>query len=196
MMKGKILFLGYDANQTTLIDFIKRKGFQVDSFQGKVDWSNAYRLAISYGYKHVITANQIRNSSCPIINLHISYLPWNRGAHPNFWSHVDRTPSGVSIHMIDEGVDTGAIIYQKRIDFEECDDTFEKTYKILLCEMELLFKENFDQLISHRYKFQPQASGGTYHKRSDLPIEFGGWSTNIKDEIKRLTMLRYLKSYR
>ncbi len=27
-----------------------------------------------------------------IINLHISYLPWNKGAYPNVWSFIDETP--------------------------------------------------------------------------------------------------------
>ncbi|MCL0081308.1 hypothetical protein M1N64_03665 [Peptococcaceae bacterium] len=41
------------------------------------------------------------------INLHISFLPWNRGADPNFWSFIENAPVGVSIHYLDEGIDTG-----------------------------------------------------------------------------------------
>ena len=32
-----------------------------------------------------------------IINLHISFLPFNRGYYPNLWSHQEGTPSGVTI---------------------------------------------------------------------------------------------------
>lgn len=46
------------------------------------------------------------------MNLHISYLPWNKGADPNFWSCIDGTPAGVTLHHIDAGVDTGDIIAQ------------------------------------------------------------------------------------
>ena len=38
--------------------------------------------------------------------MHISYLPFNRGAHPNYWSFKDNSPKGVTIHFIDNGIDT------------------------------------------------------------------------------------------
>ena len=53
-----------------------------------------------------------------IINLHISYLPYNKGAHPNFWSFADNTPSGVTIHEVNENLDSGNIIFQKKIEFD------------------------------------------------------------------------------
>ena len=49
------------------------------------------------------------------INLHTSFLPWNRGAHPNVWSIVDRTPAGATLHFIDDGIDTGEIIAQSEV---------------------------------------------------------------------------------
>ena len=52
------------------------------------------------------------------INLHISYLPWNRGADPNLWSAVGM-PKGVTIHYINDGFDTGDILFQKAILFVE-----------------------------------------------------------------------------
>ena len=48
----------------------------------------------------------------------MSYLPYNRGAHPNFWSFVNNTVKGVTIHEIDQGIDTGKIILQKSIKFD------------------------------------------------------------------------------
>ena len=40
-----------------------------------------------------------------------------QGAHPNFWSFYDNTPSGVTIHLIDAGIDTGDVLYQKKLIF-------------------------------------------------------------------------------
>jgi methionyl-tRNA formyltransferase len=45
----------------------------------------------------------------------LSYLPFNRGAHPNFWSFIEKTQAGVSIHKINKGIDTGNIILRKKI---------------------------------------------------------------------------------
>jgi methionyl-tRNA formyltransferase len=70
-------------------------------------------VCINFGYilgKEII---KIPPKGC--INLHTSYLPYNRGANPNIWSIVDRTPAGVTLHYIDEGVDTGDIIAQQKV---------------------------------------------------------------------------------
>lgn len=55
----------------------------------------------------------------PVLNLHISYLPWNRGANPNFWSFVENTKKGVTIHEIDEKLDKGKILLRKELEFDE-----------------------------------------------------------------------------
>ncbi len=44
----------------------------------------------------------------------MGYLPFNRGAHPNFWSFMEKTPSGVTMHEINSGIDKGKIIVQKK----------------------------------------------------------------------------------
>jgi len=42
-------------------------------------------------------------------------LPYNKGSHPNFWSFIENSPKGVSIHEIDEGIDTGKLIASKKL---------------------------------------------------------------------------------
>ena len=128
----KILFLGYSQKQTKLIDALVANNCAVDYTEDKVDVIKDYFCVISYGYKYILKQNIIEGFGCPIFNLHISYLPYNRGAHPNFWSFYDNTPSGVTIHLIDGGIDTGPIVKQKYVNFEETDNTFEKTYKLLI----------------------------------------------------------------
>ena len=53
---------------------------------------NNFDLIISYGYNKIINERYLKKLIRPPINLHISYLPYNRGSHPNFWSFVDKTP--------------------------------------------------------------------------------------------------------
>jgi methionyl-tRNA formyltransferase len=128
----------------------------------------------------------IKKIDCPIFNLHISYLPYNRGAHPNFWSFYDNTPSGVTIHLIDEGIDTGPIIYQKYINFNIDEKTFILTYFRLIKEIEDLFISNTYKLISNEWIAKPQCGNGTHHFKKDLPINFSGWDSKISNEIKKL----------
>ena len=62
-------------------------------------------MIVSFGYNKLIKKLILKFVNCPIYNIHISYLPYNKGAHPNFWSFIDRTPHGVSIHKINENID-------------------------------------------------------------------------------------------
>ena len=184
--KAKILFLGYSREQTSLVDDLVSKKCEVWHTDEKIQSTDGYDLVISYGYRHILKKEIIESSKAPIVNLHISYLPWNRGAHPNFWSFYECTPSGVSIHLIDEGVDTGAIIYQRYVNFDKEEDTFSKTYKKLTVEIEKLFRDNIDELISKKFIATPQRCKGSYHSVANLPKEFIGWDSVIKEEVVRL----------
>ena len=142
-------------------------------------------LIISFGYRHILENEFISQCSCPIVNLHISYLPFNRGAHPNFWSFYDNTPSGVSIHLIDDGIDTGPILFQKKINFVN-EKTFVETHKRLLFEIENLFIDNIELIIQKNWNKKKQVGEGTFHLLKDLPKDFNGWDSVIEAEIKRL----------
>ena len=78
-MTQSILFLGNENN--SIIDFLKDE-YSVTLCTEKidVDYVKKFDFVISYGYRHIIKKNVIDASKNGIINLHISYLPWNRGA--------------------------------------------------------------------------------------------------------------------
>lgn len=185
----KVLFLGYDNTQTRLIDALRKVGCTVDhSSSSSVDKYD-YDLVISFGYAYILSKQVIANLSCPIFNLHMSYLPYNRGAHPNFWAHYDNTPCGVTIHLIDSDIDTGPIIAQRKSKFDEKSLTFSQTYFQLKEDLEDLFLENLYNLLNGIWKARPQKGKGTFHKKRDLPDKFIGWDQNINSEIARLKKL-------
>ncbi len=50
------------------------------------------------------------------LNVHPSLLPANRGPDPLFWTlHEGQRETGVTIHMMDEGLDTGPIVAQEGV---------------------------------------------------------------------------------
>jgi methionyl-tRNA formyltransferase len=69
---------------------------------------------------------------CTFINTHHGITPKYRGAHGAYWALLnnDRENCGVTIHLVDEGIDTGNIIAQKRIS-PTAQDSF-ATYPYLL----------------------------------------------------------------
>jgi methionyl-tRNA formyltransferase len=182
----RVLFLGYGPSKTRLITEISTLGFEVVHSEGPLGSYKNFELIISFGYRHIIPLDVIANSLCPIVNLHISLLPWNKGAHPVFWALFENTPLGVTIHEIDEGLDTGPIIAQKELAIEADGLTFEDVHSQLIQELEGLFLNVFGDLISGTYEAIPQQGRGSSHKTQDLPKNFAGWRSNVEQEISKL----------
>ena len=177
----KVLFLG--PNNSPLIAFLRADGTEVSQLELPISIIDTrhYDFLISYGYRFIIESEILSLFSNRAINLHISYLPWNRGADPNFWSFVDNTPKGVTIHHLDEGIDTGNIIVQKQIEFTPSENTLRKTYDRLQRELQRLFIENWDNIRNGKLPSKKQPPGGSFHRKADrLLYEYllkDGWNT-------------------
>ena len=187
-MKKKIIFLGYSSNKTNLIKFLRNKKNIVKVFGNKkIDKKTIEEsdLIISFGYRRIIETDLIKLAKKPIINLHISYLPYNKGAHPNFWSFVENTPKGVTIHEIDKRIDNGPIIARKKIIFKKKKNlTFKNTQEFLLKEIEKLFVRYYNRIISGNYLIKKNNLKGTFHKSSQLPKNIKTWNIKISDYLK------------
>jgi methionyl-tRNA formyltransferase len=181
----KILFLGYSEKETSLIKFLRDCGNEVTENSERISTFKGYDLVISFGYRHIISKEMLDSVERKVINLHISFLPYNRGAHPNFWSFFEDTPKGVTLHHIDEGIDTGEICFQKVVEFTKDENTYLKTQLRLLKEIEQLFIENYEVIIRGDYETKKQVGKGTFHKKSDLPGHIG-WEENIEQSLERL----------
>ncbi|MAF15380.1 MAG: hypothetical protein CMG93_05315 [Marinomonas sp.] len=181
----RILFLGYDRSETRLIELLKLHNCEVDHCQAPITTLEGYDLAVSFGYRHIIQPRVLEQAACPVINLHISYLPFNKGAHPNFWSFYEGTPAGVSIHLIDEKIDTGQLLYQQKLSFDPQEHSFASTYQCLKDAIEALFEKHLAALLSKSYTPQTQPAFGTYHAQSELPDGID-WNDNIQDTTERL----------
>ncbi len=183
-MKKKCLFLGYKKNQTSLIYFLKKKNFRIKNYQKipPLEILKQSDFILSFGFRKIISENIIKKIKKPIFNIHLSYLPFNRGAHPNFWSFIENTPAGVSIHKIDKGIDTGNVILRKKIYFNTSLNkfsTFKKTYNFLFQEAEKFFKKNFNKIYNKKYKKILINHKGTFNYKKDLPKWAKNWDINI-----------------
>jgi hypothetical protein len=70
--------------------------------------------------------------------------------------------------------------------FQQKKKTFVQTYQRLIREIEDLFLENIDVIVSKTFEPRPQRGRGTYHRLADLPRDFSGWDSVIDVEISRL----------
>ncbi len=124
-------------------------------------------LGVSLLFNFILRKTLLDVFPAGVINLHPGYLPFNRGQYPNVWSLVDRTPAGVTLHYIDEGVDTGDIIAQQRVDVDPA-DTGETLYRKLERASVELFKETWPLIRSGSPPRRPQTGAGTSHRTADV----------------------------
>ena len=136
----KVLLLS--PYETSIRDFIEDFGDDVHQISRAILEDELSELDadyfISYGYRHILSSDIVEKISTRAINLHLSYLPWNRGADPNLWSIVEGTPKGVTIHRISTRVDSGNILAQAGITFSS-QDTLATSYNKLRELIETLF---------------------------------------------------------
>lgn len=90
-----------------------------------------------------------------VINFHPSLLPYNRGKNYNFWTIVEDSPFGVSIHFVDEKIDAGDIIFQAEIK-KDWTDTGESLYKKAKEAMLNLFYDKYKEIRDGKYNRIPQ----------------------------------------
>ncbi len=64
------------------------------------------------------------NSSVATINVHTGITPEYRGSKSEFWALFNDEPEkiGVTVHMIDDGIDTGKVLGRRKIHVESKDD--------------------------------------------------------------------------
>ena len=116
----KILFLGYNSKETKIYSILKKKykdKIKIKNLKRKISLKDVDNcdLVIAFGYRKIIDPNIIKKAKVQMVNLHMSYLPYNRGAFPNFWSWIKKTPKGVTIHLINKELDKGPILIRKKV---------------------------------------------------------------------------------
>lgn len=73
-------------------------------------------ICIVAGLNRILKADMI-NRLPPIFNIHPSLLPAYCGGAPEFWQLADGAETGgITLHLIDPGIDTGPIIMQRSFD--------------------------------------------------------------------------------
>lgn len=196
VQKGAILFLTNNENTDAFYERLCETEEYVIRFTNKLtlDIVKALepKMVISFNYRHLVKADVIDYLNDKIINLHTSFLPYNKGAAPNFFSFYENTPKGVTIHQMTSGLDAGDILLQKEVYFDETKETFATTYQTLMREMEELFFANKDALLKGRITPLKQQGDGTYHKASMLeeirrktPFMYDEIIADVKERIQR-----------
>ncbi|MDP4013855.1 MAG: formyltransferase family protein [Candidatus Nanopelagicales bacterium] len=144
---------------------------------GKTDQLTSMGLdfGVSVYFGHLLSRGSIRAFQRGVLNLHPALLPFNRGSHPAVWAIWDGTPNGVSIHVIDEGIDTGPVVAQVPVRVRPT-DTAGSLYLRNEDRLFDLFAETYPAWCEGRVRNARVSGAGSYHRLADF------------DQVARVTM--------
>lgn len=112
---GIPVYLINDPNDSQFVEFLRGLGIDIILHQTPV----------------ILRREIISAPTKCIINRHMSCLPEYRGVLPVFWQFYNRERNcGISIHMVNEYIDSGKIVIQKSMEINER-DTISSVYKKL-----------------------------------------------------------------
>jgi methionyl-tRNA formyltransferase len=144
-------------------------------------------LVLSHRYKHIVPAHTLSESRARWVNVHGGLTYHHRGVYPNFFSWLHGFTSGVTLHLMDEGIDTGPILNYLFADFPDKDIlTLRNTWEMLDLDAASMVKREWKMIIGEN----PPAGWlkptyGDLYTRADFrkywPRATKGWDTPVKE---------------
>lgn len=156
---------GLDGWQNSFRKFAIRKNVQITSLKELYKLKKLYFFSLEY--EDIIKVNKFFSKK--LYNFHFSLLPKYRGCHTNFYQILNgENKSGVTLHEIDKGIDTG-----NKIDFISfkihINSTAYDNYIVLLKKSVFLFKKNINRILNDSYPTKKQnLKKGSYFSRKSV----------------------------
>lgn len=149
-------------------------------------------LIVCVSYHAILKKGLIERHPQRIVNAHLAPLPYYRGRAPLNWAIINgEDHTAVTVHFVDEGIDTGPIIAQKQISILNSDRAIDVLLRALpafpetvLSAIRKIEKGNVDAILQSPFE------GSYFPKRTpdDGLIDWGReTSQDIYNKIRALT---------
>ena len=185
--------LGHDTWQPSLAKWATLNSVPVYSLEEL--YAEEDLCFISLEYSRLLKPEQFKSGD--LFNSHFSLLPEYKGMYTSAWPILDgKDYSGVTLHRIDRGIDTGDIIAQTRFGFDS-NETARQLYERYLNVGIELFKDWFPKLLSGNFETSPQPTrGSSYRSKSsinykDLKIDLNQTAASIHNQVRAFTFPEY-----
>ena len=134
-----------------------------------IEFLSSLELDYIFGihFPYIVPAEILGIPKIGVVNLHPAFLPYNKGWHTPSWAIIEGHPYGATLHFMEEALDEGDIIHQKKIDVYPI-DTANSLYKRVLNLEEEVFYESFDSLTRLKPNRIKQLDKGTSHQKKEL----------------------------
>lgn len=183
-----------------VIEYCKKKSIRVINSLDDYLKIDSCDIAISVQYHEILKKQHIQKAKEIIVNLHMAPLPEYRGCNQFSFAIINGDKEfGTTIHRLEEGIDSGPIMFEKRFPIpNSC--WVEELYQITFDKSVELFKESLPHLLSGNYELKPQKSFSdkrttSLHYRKEIEeikkIDLN-WS---KDRIERHIRATYMPGF-
>lgn len=113
-------------------------------------------VVVVIGYQFFLPDEFLNIPPMGVVNFHTSLLPRHCGRHPGFWTiWYGDEQSGMAVHFMDSGLDTGEIAYKSYVPVEN-GDTVDSLYDRIWKNDETIVKQLLDDIESDSIPRTPQ----------------------------------------
>lgn len=165
-----------------------------------IDLDIAYNIEnlifLSLEYDKIVKVEKFRESA-KLYNVHFSKLPKYKGMYTSVHPILNNEKeSGVTLHKMDNGIDTGEIIDQSCFEIEENDTARSLYFKYIDKGTKLVLK-NLDNLLSGNIEcYSQNYSESTYFSKSsinyrELKIDLNQTAKSISNQIRAYNFREY-----
>ena len=172
---------GYAVKESPVKEFALERNLQIEQPK-KIKTEEARDLFASYkadaaivvAYGRILPPSLMPAVRLGCINVHFSLLPKYRGAAPVNWAIVEgETETGVTTMLMDEGLDTGAILFQRATEIKERETATVLMNRLSEMGAELLSETiNKFEDIEQRAQDEREATFAPILKREDGAIDW------------------------
>lgn len=181
-------------------DLCRKHGIRILSSLDELVGLDSFDILISVQYHEILRKEHISKARQVAVNLHMAPLPEYRGCNQFSFAIIDRAREfGTTIHRMEEKIDAGDIMFERRFLIPpDCD--VRMLYKKTLEESVVLFRESIGKIFSGNYSFVSQQSlsgkrGSSFHRRNEIdPLKCIdlGWE---KEKILRFFRATYFPPF-
>ena len=130
----------------------------------------------------IISKKVLEAVSCDFINTHAGITPKYRGVHGTYWAlyNKDSENSGVTVHFVDAGIDTGSVIYQDTVTITNQDNFSTYPFLQLAKGLEILNRAVEDYFNDSVKTSKPNLESKLWYHPTLFQYLYGRFINNVK----------------
>jgi len=129
--------------------------------------SRAVDVVVLAGYMRLLSPRVVVCYRGRILNIHPADTAKHQGLHGYEWAFENRLPATkITVHLVDEGLDTGAVLAQRDVDLRGA-DTLEEVERRGLATEHALYPEAIKEFLTTNF-----ANGANTKTKKTICVEF------------------------